>query len=437
MRRFSPQFLLNTASIGILLGGISEAGATGASIPAPAPKAPSPAISTPSLPNQFVDSRPKPKSEKEAQLMSILQNWEIGEAQWKDAYQKANAQEQARLKGSAPDGAETAKNIWNLIRTGLSSQWSTPGIAWLLGHPHELAKFPNDMPKAIRDALLNAVDAYHVIYPGAKDLCPVLSVYDYSIAKDSRYSSQTLLEKIYRANDDPVAKAYAALGMAIRLRLSGSAFDIESAKTRVSHILFALHHLKGDAFGGMFGTRKVEDVIREEMYRLDNLTELKLPPQIKAQTLDGDVFDSRASNGKVKLIYFWNPTDPSTAGSILAIDRLHKKLAPGGKYESVAITHMTEKDLRDLKEQHALTMPMIADTTGAISFDYRTSGMSEAYLADRRGLLRFNEIIQNLLALVPVVENLIAEKDSAAPKPAVKPSGTGRNSNTAPGTPRR
>lgn len=360
------------------------------------------------------EGRVKALSPKELELKKILDGWEQKKNAWKEAYLKADATEQARLWETQPDGMETTRQVWNLIRTGLNSPWSIPGITWLMDNPGEFIKFPPNKVDEIRTALLDSMENTHALRPEAKEMCA-------SLAKAQNPRAKTILEKIFRSNSDLTAKGFAALAISQRMRIGsmGAGDDEEILKVRGGYFHYALQKIDTSFYGDDYGGQKLVDVLREEMYILKNLTLGNKPPRIKSATLDGSIFDTNEADGKVQALFFWNPESNAGMGLLTLIDGMYKKMG-AKRLNMVVICHFPADELKKIKEENNLTVPLIADDARAIHMDYRIGRNTEAVLLDKQGNIRFKQVIQALMSVVPVVEQLIAEK----PKPqATTPAG--------------
>lgn len=353
---------------------------------------------------------------KGLELKKVLDQWKARKDEWIAACVKADAAGDAELRhrlwSEEPDGKETARNVWNMIRQDIRKPWVIPGVAWLIENPRELHKFPAPMPSQILESLLDSIEAYHVVSPDAKEICP-------SLAKLTNPRCKALLEKIFRVNTDPATKGYAALGIAIKIRTGGVTDDPESVKLRGGYIRYALENIVGEEFDGQFGDQKLENVLREELYILNKLTQFQKPPHIKAATIDGEEFDTDKLDGKVTIILFWNPTDSATQGIILPMELMYKKYAPQGLKMAV-VSPMPVAELKDIRQKNDITIPMISDPTGAIGLDYRVTPQAEAVLLDKQGLIRFKQVVQTLMGLTPVTELLLKEKPGASLPPEIK-----------------
>ncbi len=344
-------------------------------------------------------------SKEEARLKSLLDAWRTERENWMLAYNRASAEDQTRLWEVRPDGKKTAQAVWNLIRRDLGKDWTAPGVAWFLSNPVELTKFPPPTPTKAMNSLLDSIDGSLANRPCARELCAPLAGFNHP-------RSRMMLENIFRVNEDKTIKGYAALGIALKLRGNGASDDPESVKLRGGYIKYALQNIKGDDFGAPFGRFKVVDIVREELYRLNNLTLMQKPPHIKAAAIDGQIFDTGAQDGKITVLLFWNPFLEETHTILEPMQKMYEKYSPQGV--RIAVVCPAEAGLlKEVAEKNKLTIPMIADETRAIHTDYRMDAGAGAFVLDREGRIRFNKQPGALLEMM--VEQLLQGRKGGKP----------------------
>lgn len=371
--------------------GLSAAGAEGTAVPSPekAPSAVTAPADTPPV-ETAADKGVAPLSAEEQELAEVLSKWQLSLNKWTMEYGKATPERQAQLWAARPDGAKVARDVWRIIRPHLQEAWTSPGIDWFLRNPTELNKFPPPTPMKVSNALLDAIEFYLVGDPRVKDVCP-------GLVKFNHPRSVSILEKIFRVNKDKITKGHAALALALKLKVGGSD-DPASVKIRGGYLVYVLKNVTGDAFGAPFGDMKVMDVVKEELYQINNLSLEQKAPQVKTTTLDGKLFDTGALRGKPVLLVFINPAFNDALPVLENMERIYQNLAPQG-LQMVLICPLVENTMKDVVQSKGLTVPVIADNLRAIHTDFRVGDVAQAFLLDGQGTIRFKKTPSGLLEM--------------------------------------
>lgn len=332
-----------------------------------------------------------PLSAAEKELSTVLSQWQVDLNNWVMEYGRATPKEQAELMEKRPNGTKTAREIWRIIRPNLKESWTAPGIDWFLRNPTELSKFPPPNPEKVTNALLNAIEHYQAGDAQVKDVCP-------GLVKFNHPRSVPILEKIFLINKDPATKAHAALALALKLKVGGGGDDEASVKLRGGYLKYVLEKLPAVFFDMPFGEMKISDIIREELYQINNLTLNQKAPLIKATTMTGEVFDTSTMKGKVSLVVFLNPGYNEVIPVIENMERMHNTLSPQG-VKMVLIFPLNQKTTQEVIDTCKLTIPVISDDMRAIHTDYRINSLAEGFLLDGSGKIRFKKTPSGLMQM--------------------------------------
>lgn len=349
--------------------------------------APAPGVVKKSL---VLDDVVIPLSAAEKELSAVLSQWQIDQNNWVMEYGRATPKQQAELMEKRPSGTKTAREIWRIIRPNLKESRTAPGIDWFLRNPTELSKFPPPNPEKVTNALLNAIEHYQAGDTQVKDVCP-------GLVKFNHPRSVPILEKIFLINKDPATKAHAALALALKLKVGGGD-DEESVKIRGGYLKYVLEKLPGVFFDMPFGEMKISDIIREELYQINNLTMNQKAPLINATTMAGELFDTGTMKGKVALVVFLNPAYNEVIPVIENMEKMHKKLSPQG-VKMVLVFPLNQKTTQEVINTCKLTIPVISDDMRAIHTDYRINTLAEGFLLDGSGKIRFKKTPSALMEM--------------------------------------
>lgn len=134
----------------------------------------------------------------------------------------------------------------------------------------------------------------------------------------------------------------------------------------------------------------------------DQIPDFRLPAST-GHTLSLDSFQ-----GKVPLVLVFIP-DPRSPDVLSLLDELNRRLKDFGAERSqvMAIANETARNVRDLADERGISLPILADASGAMARDFSADGADHpiAVVGDRDGRVkrRFDPFL-----------------DGADPKPAVE-----------------
>lgn len=282
----------------------------------------------------------------EEAMNQALNAWNARLNEYKAAVQQAPTAE-AKAAVTRPDGLDIAPTLWQAVcgvtasrqeevrgkkkgekqlRTVHSYEfekaWAAPAVVWFLNHPEALtAAIGADKPAqvtAFTRLLAKSINDTHFATPAVAGVCATLSA-------GTSVDEYDTLEKIYTRNQDPEARACAAMGMSLMLSnpmvqgIAGS-----EAMVRGKRVYYLKQALLLSKEGTDFGGVPLADVAKEQTYRLRRLSVGCVPPQMKLRDTQGKehLFPKP---GKMNLLFFWSPQESVGSGLMARMADLQKK----------------------------------------------------------------------------------------------------------------
>ena len=332
-------------------------------------------------------------------MNQALATWEARLNEYKAAVQQAPT-EDAKAAVARPDGLDIAPDLWQSVcgvtatrqeevrgkkkgekqlRTVRSYEfeqaWAAPAVVWLLNHPEALtAAIGADKPAqvtAFTELLKKSLTETHFTSPAVADVCAAL-------ASGTSVDEYDTLEKIYTRNQDPTARACAAMGMSLMLSnpmvqgIAGSEAMVRGK--RVYYLKQALLLSKDDT---IFGGALLTDVAKEQAYRLRRLSTGCVPPQLNLRDAQGKE-QTFPTTGKLNLLFFWSPQESVGSGIVARMEALQKK------YPDLVICPIapscTTEERAALQQQAGDTPIYTDDEKGTAGHDYRITVVPTAVL---------------------------------------------------------
>ncbi len=154
----------------------------------------------------------------------------------------------------------------------------------------------------------------------------------------------------------------------------------------------------------------------------DELTNVSVgskAPGFIAQTLDTPASSKSLSDyrGEVLVLNIWATWCGPCRQEMPSMEALYKDLGPKGlKIVAVSIDDAgMEQKIREFAAEYELSFEILHDAAGAIQSIYRTTGVPETFVVDRKGVIRKKWIGADDWASEPnrrLLEQLLAEKAS-------------------------
>lgn len=378
----------------------------------------------------------------EAEMNRILSDWQQKVTEWQNAVQAAGTPE-AQAAIPAPDVAATAPALWMSVsaQTGnrretvtrgkgrkrreetvtvpayeFDQPWALPGIIWFLKHPESLsAAFDEEQQHQVTyyvEALVKALNRVHFANPAIRELCPVM-------VQNSGVREYELMQKIYNRNQDATTRACAALAMSLMLNnpmvsgVEGSAAMIRGK--RIYYLKQAL--LLGDP-STPFGNSTLGEVAAEQTYRLRYLSEGCIPPRVRLRATDGRSVACPAE-GKMNLLLFWTPEEPSGAALAEQVDKLKEKY-PDLEVFPIAPFQTPEALQQAVQSVPAMQQSYIDDSKGSAGLAYRVTSIPTAVLISNRSTVLY--IGTPGVQLQSALDKALKPQQTQRPKVSIEPA---------------
>lgn len=331
-------------------------------------------------------------------MNQALGAWNARLNEYKAAVQQAPTDE-AKAAVARPDGQDIAPALWQSVcgvtatrqeetrgkkkgekqlRTVRSYEfeqaWAAPAVVWFLNRPEALAAaIGADKPaqvSAFTELLKKSLNETHFAAPAVAEVCAAL-------ASGTSVDEFDTMEKIYTRNQDPEARACAAMGMSLMLSnpmvqgIAGS-----EAMVRGKRIYYLKQALLLSKEETMFGDAPLLDVAKEQAYRLRRLTTGCVPPQMKLRDTQGQEH-TFPKPGKANLLFFWSPQESVGSDIIARMAALHQKYP---ELELCPIAPApTEADTEQPAAPEGVTL-YSDDAKGTAGTDYRINVVPTAVL---------------------------------------------------------
>lgn len=343
----------------------------------------------------------------EAAMKNALAGWEQQMSEFQAA-QKVAKTEGQRAAIKLPNGADVAKGLWKAVnrRTGereevvrpsaaermkggtdrkkmvptyeFEEPWAAPAVAWFINHPQAFAQIFGDKQRQVSffaNALLESVARVHYNHPSIAAACA-------KMAESPSVRVYEMLEKIYTRNQDPTARASAALAMSIMLGnpavSSAEGSDAMARSKRVYYLKQALNQAPEEA---RFGNISLSEAGIEVAYLLRHLSIGSIPPQMLLQGKEGEPA-AFPKPGKANLLFFWSPAEPNGLKFASKAEQLHKQYP---ELEFCPITAFQEpNEWRAMLEEQGIPFCYMDDEQGTAGKAYRITQLPTAVLVNEK-----------------------------------------------------
>lgn len=331
-------------------------------------------------------------------MNQALNAWNSRLNEYQAAVQQAPTEE-AKAAVAMPDGLDIAPALWQSVcgvtgsrqeetrgkkkgekqlRTIRSYEfeqaWAAPAVVWFLNRPEALTSaIGADKPAqvtAFTELMKKSLAETHYLAPEVAGICAAL-------AAGTSVDEYGTLEKIYTRNQDPEARACAAMGMSLMLSnpmvqgIAGS-----EAMVRGKRIYYLKQALLLGKEGTDFGGVPLAEIANEQTYRLRRLTAGCVPPQMKLRDAQGKEH-TFPKTGKMNLLFFWSPQESVGSGLISRMSDLQKK------YPELEICPVSPAPTEGVSEQQAAPEGLTLytdDAKGTAGRDYRINVVPTAVL---------------------------------------------------------
>ncbi|MCU0796705.1 MAG: peroxiredoxin family protein [Akkermansiaceae bacterium] len=307
-----------------------------------------------------------------AEAKAVREAYEKSLEAWSIRVQLAKTPEE-RKAVKTPEPALAAERMWSVISTSLDQPWVIEPAAWFVRLASPLVKVdekgqaqPMFRPEIAK--VLAAVEAKHL---QSKDLAPMCM----ALVALGDQPSLALLRKIEAGHPDKAVAGVAALGVAMLGKNMGD--DPRVMRERLSMLRKAII----DAADVKLDQTTVAALAEEELYIITNLSKGTVAPDLEGQDSGGRPMKLSETDGKVRVLVFWNSTGEGPDGLLDWVSALRRDERFVGKpFEVVGVNTDLREDLRKLQADGRADWPNFSDAKAELSRVYRVASYPTAYV---------------------------------------------------------
>ncbi len=312
----------------------------------------------------------------EAGMQRVLSMWNAQYSDWEAAFKTADSDtKRAELLKSMPDGADVAAALWREVHKDLDKPYVVPGVTWLMNHSEDIAKaYPQqDKARKIMLACMKAMENDLLLFKGAGQAA-------FALSQSNNARCRTILERMKNFNQNPEDQGLAALGLAMSMKeTAGMKQDdrrlIQARSKLLKDVIIKSCHCK-------FGPYAVEDIIKEELYEMNNLTVGITAPTVKLKNTTGT--EVTVPSGKYPtLLVFWNPNHDRSVRFLEKAASLRAQFPDLTVMPVAAATNAT--DVSSALLNLNLNLDSLVDDKAKAFKDFRIATLPQVYLIDPKG----------------------------------------------------
>ena len=339
---------------------------------------------------------------------SLTQNYELSYESWLSELERApNEQARRIVMAKRPDLASYSTRLKTLISESLSEPWTLEYASWLLENDIAL-----DYDYQVK--LLDAVEGYHLLRPevGRFALAMIHLREASPRAKPNQPSTLTLrgrgmdtLEVIKRRNPQPSVQGQAALAISIMLSAIGD--DGVIMKRRLENIREAVIKSEGTTIGNL----AVNDLIKEELYKINNLSKGAKAPNIVGTDSARRHLELSSYQGRVVMLVFWSAWDKSSITALEILKKAHES-KPSALFAILGVNTDDFMTLRRMEAENMIEWKSFSDPQKQIAKQYRMRATPYCIVLDKQGMISYRGNVGSFANAV--VDGLLSARPGAA-----------------------
>lgn len=318
----------------------------------------------------------------EAGAAAITQGYDREQRLWLSEMRLApDAQTLELITKKRPNPADYGAKLKRLLNRELANDWTLKYGAWLL-------KNDPSLKAESQRALLNAVEEHHMQSPKLGTFC-IGMVYlnargemPRSGKLPLRSRGMKLLETIESSNPHTEVQGQAALALSIMLGELGDDYRIMAQRRKhLTEAIIKSAHVK---LGGI----TVADIVRDELYKIKNLSKGRVAPSIRGTDAAGRAMQLKDFRGKVVMLVFWSSWDNEAARSLGILRKImSRKVAD--PFAIVGVNRDSLRNLRALEADRLVTWRNFSDPDQKIAKDYRVTGWPYCLVLGKDGVIHY------------------------------------------------
>ncbi len=311
----------------------------------------------------------------EAGTKAILDDWQMRYSEWDAAVKIETSPERKKeLLSSPPDSISVARDLWKQVHKDLKKSYALPAVVWFLEHPDALEKaYPKGgQAKKIIMACLDALEKELLLVKGAGK-----SAWALSQTQDLR--CRAILETMKDCNQNAEDQGLAALGLCLMMKEQGG------MKQDSRSVMMARGQLLKDAIvkaiDASFGPVTVQDVVKEEIYELNNLSIGTIAPKVELPNTTQQLVSLPSGKSPVLLI-FW---DPNNVEAMKFLEKMMNARAQMPQLSVMPISYASAEKTSETLLNLGTSISSLVDDKAKAFKDFRVTMTPYVYLLDKKG----------------------------------------------------
>jgi peroxiredoxin len=342
----------------------------------------------------------------EAEADAITQEYDRLQRLWLSEMRTApDVKSQDLIIKKRPNPADFGAKLKKLLNRDLAHDWTLKYGAWLLENDPSLKT-------ESQRALLNAVEKHHMLSPLVGRFCIAMVQLDPhgelpgpgEVPLKSR--GMKMVEKIKTTNSNAEVQGQAALALAMMLGSLGDDYRImEQQRKHLTEAIIKSAHVK-------LGEITVADIVRDELYKIKNLSKGRVAPEIAGTDSAGRPMQLKDFRGKVLMLVFWSSWDLEAARSLEILRKImNSKVAK--PFVVLGVNRDSLMNLRALEADRLVTWRNFSDPQQKIVKDYRVSGWPYCMVLGKDGVIHYRGSVGSFADAV--ANDLLLSKEKTAP----------------------
>lgn len=306
------------------------------------------------------------------QAEEITQNYERTQKLWASEMSLApNDQARRMVMAKRPNPATYAARLKALLARDLAQAWTLKYGAWLLENDPELKD-------ESQYALLDAVEKNHIASPDVGQFSLAMT----NLSSGTRARGMQLLEKIKQTNPNTQVQGQAALSLSILLSSMGDEGVI--MKRRLTNIREAVVKSADTRVGSI----AVNDIIKEELYKINNLSKGRKAPEINGVDSGQRPLSLSSYQGKVVMLVFWSSWDEDSIKVLDILKKTHESKL-GKPFAVLGVNRDDLMTLRRVEAEEMMGWKNVSDPKRETLQKYRVSTTPYCMVLDQKGVIKY------------------------------------------------
>lgn len=329
-----------------------------------------------------------------AQAEAIIQNYELSHKLWVSELKRApNDQARRIVMAKRPDVVSYSSKLQKLIAGDLANEWTLKYGAWLL-------ETDTNLSQGSQDVLLNTVEKYHISSPQVGRFCLALVNLRQGNGVGSGVGGGSLkargikiLEDVKKKNPSIPVQGQAALAISIILSSMGE--DSMIMQRRLANLREAVLKSEGVKSGDLL----VNDIINEELYKINNLSKGRKAPDVIGLDSARRPVNLSDYQGKVVMLVFWSAWDEASIKVLEILKKAHET-REGKPFVILGVNRDDFMTLRRIEAENMIEWKSVSDPQQEITKKYRVSSTPYCMVLDKKGTIAYRGLVGSFASAV-------------------------------------